>query len=307
MLYRYYTIVVNQAIVLYRYYSASIIQMAGFDDRSAIWLAAVPAFGNAIFTVLGLVLVDRVGRRKLLLGSLVGVIFGFLVLSVAFILSDHYSQPATPLGNNSCNYASCGACVSNSQCGFCVVRINESTYYNGTCSQINFTTSDQRSVFTLDTNNTCGTYSDQVESNISLSDTHLWFKNSCPSNQFAWLTIAALFMYIMFFAPGMGPLPWTINSEIYPTWARSTAIAIATSTNWIFNLVVSLTFLSTADALGQPATFGVYACLGFLGLVFFTLFVPETRGVSLEEVEKLFQRPYFLNWCQRKIRYDGDS
>ena len=247
-------------------------------------------------------LVDRVGRRKLLLGSLLGVIFGFLVLSVAFVLTDHYTLPATPLSDSSCDYLSCGACVGNSQCGFCVVRSNESTYYNGTCSQINSTAPDQDSVFTLGTNNTCGTYADLVESTVN-SDTHLWFSKSCPSNQFAWLTIAALFTYIMFFAPGMGPLPWTINSEIYPTWARSSAIAIATSTNWIFNLIVSLTFLSTANALGQPVTFGVYACLGFLGLVFFTLFVPETRGVSLEEVEKLFQRPYFLNWCQKKNRY----
>ena len=47
--------------------------MAGFPDRDAIWLATIPAFGNFIFTILGLLLVDRIGRRKLLLGSSAGV------------------------------------------------------------------------------------------------------------------------------------------------------------------------------------------------------------------------------------------
>ncbi len=104
----------------------------------------------------------------------------------------------------------------------------------------------------------------------------------------------------MFFAPGMGPLPWTVNSEIYPTWARSTAIAIATATNWIFNLFVSLTFLTFANVLGQPITFGFYAGLGILGLVFVIFLVPETKGRKLEDMEDLFQKPYFVQWFQRK-------
>ena len=46
---------------------------------------------------------------------------------------------------------------------------------------------------------------------------------------------------------GLGPMPWTINSEIYPTWARSTGNAMSTTTNWVFNLFVSLTFLTLME------------------------------------------------------------
>ena len=54
----------------------------------------------------------------------------------------------------------------------------------------------------------------------------------------------------------MGPMPWTINSEIYPTWARSTCIAMATFTNWTFNLFIAMTFLTLTEVL---TTYGKFA------------------------------------------------
>lgn len=61
---------------LHRYYSATILQMSGVeDDRLAIWLAALTAFINFIFTLVGVWLVERMGRRKLTLGSLTGECF----------------------------------------------------------------------------------------------------------------------------------------------------------------------------------------------------------------------------------------
>lgn len=47
----------------------------------------------------------------------------------------------------------------------------------------------------------------------------------------------------------MGPMPWTVNSEIYPLWARSTGNACSSGVNWVFNVLVSLTFLHTAEYL----------------------------------------------------------
>lgn len=49
--------------------------------------------------------------------------------------------------------------------------------------------------------------------------------------------------------PGMGPMPWTVNSEIYPLWARSTGNACSAGANWTFNVLVSLTFLHMAQFL----------------------------------------------------------
>lgn len=290
-------------LVFLRYYGASILKMAGFADEDAIWLATVPAGANFAFTILGLLLVDRIGRRKLLISSVTGVILSILLLSATFFLMDHFSLPSRPYGD-SCLYHNCGSCVGNSECGFCVAWDEASNgYFNGTCNSIAY---DGATTSKYLINGSCALFGERT----SLSSMELgsgsgiapdkfqwkWFLNSCPGQKLAPLAIVALFLYIATFAPGFGPLPWTINSEIYPTWARSTAISIATMVNWSFNLLVSMTFLTMADALGQPATFGLYAGLSFLGLIFIVFFVPETRGRSLEEVEPLFRRPYFMNY-----------
>ena len=52
-------------------------------------------------------------------------------------------------------------------------------------------------------------------------------------------------------------MPWTINSEIYPLWARSTGCGAATFTNWAFNLLISMSFLSLTDSLTR---FGKKTC-----------------------------------------------
>ena len=63
----------SSCVCVHRYYSATILQMSGVrDDRLAIWLASLTAFTNFLFTLLGVWLVERLGRRKLTLGSIIG-------------------------------------------------------------------------------------------------------------------------------------------------------------------------------------------------------------------------------------------
>lgn len=291
--------------------------MAGFSDQNAIWLATVPGFANFIFTGVGLLLVDRLGRRKLLIGSITGTIIGFGLLAGTFVLMDHYSPSSTPFDrvNGTCQYYSCGACVGNSQCGFCVDFDPDSQeYFNGTCSV--GVLSDDGHTYSkyqpLASNTSCAlpgenwtssSFDDEFVSTHNKSIFQRWWDfNTCPNNLLSPLAIIALIVYIGSFASGAGPLPWTVNSEIYPTWARSTCIGIATTVNWSSNLLISMTFLTMADSLGQPITFGVYAVLSMMGLLFVILLLPETRGRKLEDIEELFRMPYFLNWCRRRKR-----
>ena len=179
------------------YYSASILVMAGLATNTSIWLAALTAAINFLFTLVGLVVIARWARRPVLLASLTTVILSLLLISISFTLSSSSSLGSV-------------------------------------------------------------------------------------------LAVSSLCIYLAGFAPGLGTLPWIINSELHPAWCRATALSLATATNWAANLVVSATFLSLAESLGRPATFLLYASLTSICSVILSLGLPETSGVRLEQTEQLF-------------------
>ncbi len=82
-----------------------------------------------------------------------------------------------------------------------------------------------------------------------------------------------------------GPIIWIICSEIYPLAGRDLGVSFSTSTNWITNAIVGQTFLTLLTTLGNGNTFLLYGALNVLFIIFFVLFVPETKGVSLEKIE----------------------
>ena len=87
---------------------------------------------------------------------------------------------------------------------------------------------------------------------------------------------------------GIAPIPWTVNAEIYPLWARAVCTSLATATNWSCNLLIAMTFLFLTSWLTRAGAFLLYCGLALLGWVIFFLFLPETSGRSLEEMEQLF-------------------
>ncbi|HEX3445176.1 MAG TPA: sugar porter family MFS transporter [Chthoniobacterales bacterium] len=101
-----------------------------------------------------------------------------------------------------------------------------------------------------------------------------------------WIGLLSLAIYIASFAIGLGPVFWLLISEIFPLSVRGQAASVATMANWLSNFVVSLTFLSLLKSLGNVSTFLLYAALSLVGLWFCFRFVPETKGVPLERIER---------------------
>ena len=254
--------------------------MAGTkSDEDAIWLAVPVAFTNFAFTVVGVFVVERMGRRKLLLCSLAGVIFSLLLLSVTFYVDLRESpsvklRPNTPGSSCTTSYDHCYSCVEDSSCGFCYRKIG-GDFLNGSCLPVesNYNTDHDKYGF-------C---------NITIDSNLHWAYDHCPF-ALSWLAVLGLILYLAWFAPGMGPMPWTVNSEIYPQWARSFGNASSAATNWIFNLLVSITFLHLTRLLTKCGAFGLYTGIAFMGWLFIYGFVPETKGKTLEEVNRLFER-----------------
>jgi len=100
------------------------------------------------------------------------------------------------------------------------------------------------------------------------------------------LILACILGYTGFFAFAMGPIPWVVISEIFPNKIRGRAASIATSTLWTGTLVVTLTFLSLVRALGVSGTFSIYAVLCVVTFVFIWKIVPETKGKTLEQIQR---------------------
>ena len=102
----------------------------------------------------------------------------------------------------------------------------------------------------------------------------------------SYVAMAGLGIYVSCFAFGLGPIFWLLISEIYPLRVRGAAMSAVTVTNWAFNLIVAVTFLSLVAFLGHALTFWLYGVIAIGAWIFFYKYVPETKGKSLEQIEE---------------------
>ena len=100
-----------------------------------------------------------------------------------------------------------------------------------------------------------------------------------------YFTVGMLLIFIVGFAMSAGPLIWTLCSEVQPLKGRDFGIGASTFTNWVGNYIVGSTFLSLLNGIGNANTFWLYAGLNVIFIGFTFWLVPETKGVSLEQIE----------------------
>lgn len=117
-------------------------------------------------------------------------------------------------------------------------------------------------------------------------------QSAASEYSYGWLVVLSMVAYLFAFGIGMSSVPWTLNAEIYPTHARSLGTSASTTTNWLGNVIISATFLSLAAdrALGKAGAFWLYASIGVVGWLWLYGCMPETKGLTLEEIELLFAR-----------------
>lgn len=101
-----------------------------------------------------------------------------------------------------------------------------------------------------------------------------------------WIAVAAVVVYIASFAMSLGPVAWIMISEIMPLQIRGLAMSAATVSNFGFNFIVVLSFLPLLNLIGNAATFWTFAGITAFSILFVYKFVPETKGISLEKIEK---------------------
>ena len=304
------------------YYAASIYEMAGYDELTAVWLSGFTALAQVVGIATSIFLVDKVGRRTLVLWSLGFVTVSLVGLATSFYWARITSGDIDMLLNSEiheggddrfsdhddnnmrCVYqpamvwdgfvAYCYDCAKIDGCGYC----DNNNSGTGVCvpGDDSGPTSVYRNILAPCDRwdyETCkvGGGAGGVDSDFdSLGTT----TNNNPNGI---LSVVFMVLYLLAFGIGMGGMPWTINSEIYRLEFRSRAVSLSTATNWIGNLVVSATFLtlSSPGFLTAYGAFGLYGAVALFGWAWLYLALPETKGLSLEEIEELFRRPWDNN------------
>jgi major inositol transporter-like SP family MFS transporter len=97
-------------------------------------------------------------------------------------------------------------------------------------------------------------------------------------------------VYLAFFQGAIGPMVWLILAEIFPVRLRGIGMGFAVLFLWLCNFLVGLFFPLLLDAIGLSATFFLFAVFGIVGIIYVAKFLPETRGLSLEQIEDNFKK-----------------
>jgi sugar porter (SP) family MFS transporter len=176
------------------YFAPTVLENAGLGSQAALLALLVVGLTNVVMTIVAIKVIDRVGRRALLIWGMSGMVLGLAGLAVAFLF----------------DIAGAGAIA----------------------------------------------------------------------------TTVVLAFYVGSFAVSLGPVVWLLISEIFPLAVRGRASSVATMANWVANFVVAVSYLSIISAIGETATFGVYAVITVLSLVYVVKAVPETKNRSLADIER---------------------
>ncbi|XP_073140298.1 D-xylose-proton symporter-like 3, chloroplastic isoform X2 [Henckelia pumila] len=103
--------------------------------------------------------------------------------------------------------------------------------------------------------------------------------------EFPFVAVAALLLYVGCYQISFGPISWLMVSEIFPLRTRGKGISLAVLTNFGSNAIVTFAFSPLKELLGAANLFLLFGAIAALAVVFVTVYVPETKGLSLEEIE----------------------
>ncbi len=180
------------------YFAPEILQIAGFTTSETALFATVGiGVVNVVATVIALWVLDKVGRKPLLLGGIIGMVLALGCLGTAFMISAPWAS---------------------------------------------------------------------------------------------FLALGALLVYVASFAVSLGPIVWVLIAEIFPLPVRAQGMGVSACLNWTCNGLVALTFLDLLYTLGSSLTFFLFALIGCLAALFTWKMVPETKGRTVEQIQKLLKK-----------------
>lgn len=235
------------------FYAPMIFEQSGIGTDAAFMQAVLVGLTNLVFTVFAMMLIDRLGRKPLLIFGVAGIAVCMLLLAWGFNSATYtLSEQAIAGFSDSLDVvalASLQDVMFSSDVGFkdAVIGLIGAAPYQASESQL-------------------------ITAAISINPLLILF---------------GILGFVACFAISIGPVMWVLFSELFPNRIRGLAISFVGLINSAVSFLVQLLFPWQLANLGTAWTFFIYAIFAVIGLIIIVRLLPETRGKSLEELERI--------------------
>jgi MFS family permease len=296
-------------------YNANILLQSGLSDLQAHWGYVIFTLVNFLLTIGGMTLVDKRGRKFLLILGTSGIIVSMVIVGVLFRQLES--------GNVDCRAAMQGMVAPNQTLDLHFTRVlakqllassgNQSINpkdaslaviysYGGFTSATTFVRSDDPSAAPIHISRAASVPSSKVEAlfknpfaNLAKARTaplkiQRALLGTVPGEAHGWLIAVLLYIFAGFYSVGPGVVVWLALSELMPTRIRSNGMSIALVINQLVSTTLAVIFLPIASKYGYSAMFFLFAGFSVIYFLAAVFFLPETKGKTLEQVEEHFTK-----------------
>lgn len=233
------------------FYAPMIFEQSGIGTDASFMQAVLVGLVNLVFTVVAIMLIDRLGRRPLLGFGLTGIAVCMMLLAYGFGTATYtLSSDVIMALPAELDHASLMAIAGQT--------FDSDVAFKGAVAAI------------IGNDSFAAHQSQLVSSAISMNPTLILF---------------GILGFVASFAVSLGPVMWVLFSEMFPNKVRGIAISFVGLINSAVSFTVQLVFPWELETLGSSMTFLIYGVFAIIGLVVIMKLLPETKGRSLEELE----------------------
>jgi MFS family permease len=293
-------------------YNTDILLQSGLSDVRAHWGYVVFTLVNFLMTVIGMTLVDRKGRKFLFLLGTSGIIVSLLFVGALFLQTEGQRKDvggtiqsmATTEAGVTLSFNEAEAERLSSANGFTNdgrVSLAVIYSYGGFTATTPTVRSDDPGAAPIQISRSSCVPSNRVEAFfrnpfVSLEEArsaplrieHAYIA-PVPSTRHGWLVAMGLYGFIAFYALGPGVCVWLALSELMPTRIRSNGMSIALVINQLVSTTLAGIFLPVVGKYGYSTMFFLFTAFTLVYLLTVAIFLPETKGKTLEEIEEHFR------------------
>jgi len=295
-------------------YHPTILFQAGLSDLHSHWGYVILTSVNFLCTIIGVLLVDRKGRKFLLTVGTTGIIVSLLGIGLLFQgaeksrvdVKDAVQALVTPDQKLALTFddamaakllGAAGGTAADAGDRSFIVIYSYGDYRSAT--SVKRASDLDKTPITISRDdclppNKVASFFQNPAANLEAAKTApLKIENALispvPSESHGWLVAICTFSFMAFFAMGPGVCVWLALSELMPTRIRSNGMSVALLINQSVSTAIALVFLPTVGKYGYSTLFFTFAGATVVYFITAAFFLPETKGKTLEEIEEHFE------------------